>query len=127
MFDLTKLDELVFGTKPVKKYTPRRIERSGRFWNTANDNVLRHWWSVRKFSVTECASRSGYSERCIRQQLERLGLSVRYHEAWTGRDDRILRELWSQCANGSWCARKMGKAGRTVRKRVKALGLKKPS
>ena len=127
MFDNRKLDELVFGAKPVKKYTPRRIERSGRFWNTADDSVLRHWYSVRKFGVVECASRSGYSVMCIRGQLERLGLRVRQYEAWTGRDDRILRELWTQKSNGSWCARMMGKQIRTVNKRVKALGLKKPS
>ena len=127
MFNNRKLDDLVFGAKPVKKYMPRRIERSGHFWNMDDDELLRHWYVVRKFDAEECASRSGYSVMCIRGQLERLGLRVRQYEAWTGRDDRILRELWSQCANGSWCARKMGKAGRTVRKRVKALGLKKPS
>jgi len=129
MFNLDSLDRLVFGTttKPTKKYTPRRIERSGRFWNTGNDDVLRHWFKVRKFSVKECASRSGYSERCIRQQLERLDLTVRQFEHWTGKDDKVLRELWSRRPNGSWCAREMNKVGRTVRKRIKELGLKKPS
>ena len=127
MFDNRALDDLVFGKKPVKKYTPRRIVRSGRFWNTADDVTLRHWFTVRGFSVEECSRRSGFSARSIRVQLERLGVSVRLYEAWTGKDDKALRLLWSERPNGSWCARMMGKPIRTVNARVKDLGLKKPS
>ena len=127
MFDLRTLDDLVFGKKPVKKYTPRRIVRSGRFWNTVDDKTLRHWFTVRGFSVEECARRSGFSVMCVRVQLERLGISVRLCEAWTGKDDKVLRLLWLQHPNGSRCARTMGKNARTVNARVKVLGLKKPS
>lgn len=122
-----KLDELVFGSRkaPTKTYTPRRIERSGRFWNTADDATLSHWFKVRGFSVQECARRSGFSEDCIHAQLVRLNMNVKHREAWTTKDDRTLRALWSERSNGSWCARMMGKKIRTVNKRVRELGLQK--
>lgn len=122
-----KLDELVFGSRkaPAKTYTPRRIERSGRFWNTADDATLSHWFKVRGFGVQECAKRSGFSERCIRVQLERLSVNVAHWEAWTTGDDVALRALWLERSNGSWCARMMGKRVRTVNKRVRELGLQK--